>query len=63
MFFDPSLQVPDDERAGRVKARVKAKLTNPFNADKERKKREKAEKVETDEAVWDPVIERADEVV
>ena len=62
MFFDPSLQVPDDERAGRVKARVKAKLTNPFNAVMERKKREKAEKVFC-EAVRDPVIERADEVV
>ena len=63
MLFDATLKVPDDERAGRVKARVQDKLTNPFNADKERKKREKAEKVETDKAIWDPVIERADEVV
>ena len=31
----PELQVPDDERAGRVKARVQDKLTIPFSADKE----------------------------
>ena len=63
MLFDATLKVPDDEKAGRVKARVQDKLTNPFNADKERKKREKEEKVETEKAMWDPVIERGDEVV
>ena len=66
MFFDPTLQVPDDDRAGRVKARVQQKLTNPFNADKERKKREKEEKKETDKPdkpVWDPIIEREEDVL
>ena len=43
MLFDSLLKVPDDERAGQIKAREKAKLTNPFNADseKEREKRER----------------------
>ena len=59
----PRFKVPDDERAGRVKARVQEKLTNPFNAERERKRREKEEKEETEKPVWDPVIERADKVV
>ena len=63
MLFDPTLKVPDDERSGRVKARVQEKLTNPFNAERERKRREKEEKEETEKPVWDPVIERADKVV
>ena len=66
MFFDPTLQVPDDERTGRVKARVQDKLTNPFNADKERKKREKEEKNESDKPdkpVWAPIIEREEGVL
>ena len=63
MLFDPTLKVPDDERAGRVKARVQEKQTNPFNAERERKRREKEEKEETEKPVWNPVIERADKVV
>ena len=63
MLFDPGLQVPDDERAGHIKARVQDQLPNPFNADKEGKKREKEEKEETDKLVWGPVIERGYEDV
>ena len=67
MFFDPTLQVPDDDRAGRVQARVqKKRLTNPFSAEKERRKSEKEKKEETDKPDkprWDPVIEREVDVV
>ena len=66
MFFDPTLQVPDDDRAGRVKARDQKKPTNPFNAEKERRKSEKEKKEETDKPDkprWDPVIEREVDVV
>lgn len=68
MLFDPALKVPDDERAGQVKGRVQEKLTNPFNADKakkkreteEKKKRETEEKEEAAKPLWAPVIERGD---
>ena len=62
MLFDSELKVPDVERTGQIKAREKAKLTNPFNADseKERKKREKEKKDELEKPVWNPSIERAD---
>ena len=48
MLFDPELKVPDEERAGQIKAREKAKLANPFTAgsEKERKRREKEKKDE-----------------
>ena len=62
MLFDSELKVPHDERIGQIKARERAKLTNPFNADseKERKKREKEKKVELEKPVWKPYIERVD---
>ena len=62
MLFDPELKVPDEERAGQIKAREKAKLANPFTAgtEKERKRREKAKKDELEKPVWNPSIERAD---
>jgi hypothetical protein len=62
MLFDSELKVPDDERTCQIKAREKAKLTNPFNADseKERKKREKEKKVGLEKPVWKPSIERVD---
>ena len=62
MLFDPELKVPDEERAGQIKAREKAKLANPFTAgsEKERKRREKEKKVEPEKPVWKPSIERVD---
>ena len=60
MLFDPELTVPDEERAGQVKAREKAKALNPFNIEKERKKRESKEKGERAKPAWNPAIERGE---
>ncbi len=62
MLFDSELKVPNEERIGQIKAREKPKLSNPFNADreKERKRREKEKKVELEKPVWKPSIERVD---
>jgi chorismate mutase len=65
VLFDSELKVPDDERIGQIKAREKPKLSNPFNADSERERRqsEKAKRKELEKPVWDPCIERVDAVV